>query len=61
MDETTGEDAATGDAVGELADLADQATVTTAADRNPGWREGSEVQDPGRWASAGRRGPGTPG
>ncbi|WP_345382336.1 hypothetical protein [Actinomycetospora straminea] len=60
MDEG-GESGVTGDAVGELADDADQATVTTPADRNPGWREGSEVHDSGRWVGAGRRAPGTPG
>jgi hypothetical protein len=44
---------ATGDAVGELAD---DATVTTPADRSPGRRD---APDPGGWVGAGR--PGDPG
>ncbi|GAA4808988.1 ATP-binding protein [Actinomycetospora chlora] len=52
------EDGTPGDAVGELAD---DATVTTPADRAPGWREGHDATDPGRRVGAGRRGPGAPG
>ncbi|PVZ11137.1 ATP-binding protein [Actinomycetospora cinnamomea] len=52
MDEGTGEDGASGDAVGELAD---DATVTAPGDRGPGAR-----RDAGEWVGAGRHGPGTP-